>query len=198
MRTVAHNVRDRHAGHTDGGHRIAQGSKAFLIAQNPDKGIAFFADGCLFQAGGKFQRERRQTAGVYRTVGVNTECRLNWKKVGIGAGETVLGHVQSLNFLLRTCAQTDCCPDHPEDQNHTQHRIRPHGQHSETLHAQLAKTASVEKPLCTVGLIAGKEPDGNRSPDSVDTVYRHCADRVIHMKVDIQDFKTRGRFFRLA
>lgn len=101
LRTAAHNVRDRHAGHTDGGHRIAQGSKAFLIAQNPDKGIAFFADGCLFQAGGKFQRERRQTAGVYRTVGVNTECRLNWEKVGIGAGK-----VEDTGTVLSSCLKS--------------------------------------------------------------------------------------------
>ena len=76
---------------------------------------------------------------------MNAERGLNGQKVGVGVGKTMLRNVQTFDLFFHACPQTDGPVDQLEQRDHAQNRISTDREHAETLHAELAESASVKK-----------------------------------------------------
>ena len=89
--------------------------------------------------------------------------------------------IQSVDFHLGRDTQADDGINDLEDNEHHDQYISVDGKDPQSLDAQKFGPAAVEKALHDAVFAGGKESDRDRSPDAVDHVHRHGADRVVDL-----------------
>ena len=198
LRAAAEYVGDGHTCDAEIHHRVLQALQAGLLAHDLDlrelRRTVVERRNLVNRDSFRYRSVTRDNHGSRRcsftcegkqTVIDAADCR---HEIRVCGRQTMLGAVQTADFLLRRNAETDGLLDDHEGDQHHHRRPCKDGDDTERLNAQQLETTGVEQTLQSCGSIrVCQQTDCDRTPDTVCKMNTYGTDRIVDVKLQIKE-----------
>lgn len=177
---AAHDLGDRHACDADGIQRAVERLKLVPVGNDGDLG---HLKPRIDAAGGGVDLDGY--GGVYRRA--LADKAVGGHKIGVAAGQAVLGNIQAGDLLGRGHAQADGFFDEGIDDDHHHRDPSDDGDNTQCLHAEEREAAAVERAA-----VCGKQAGEQRARCAAKAVYADGADGVVDLQLFIDEFDAKN------